>query len=253
MLNYLKLQFYYFTFERFPNLYRPSSKPFISGDTFRYMADHIFDESQSFNPNHVKNGDVIFLMSELYETFFTTHHPNIQEKYILITHNSFINLSKEVKIYIDEKIIHWYVLNLEIENTENYSIIPYGLENLRNFKFGKKKWFEKKDNLKNNLILSSFSIYSNYPIRKKIINISKKSRLIKLEKFSKPDEYFNELKSSLFVICPPGKGNDTSRIWEGLLFRTFPILVIDGFTNNLRKIGVPGIYLENWEELITAA
>lgn len=251
MLKYLKLQFYYFTFERFPNLYRPSSKPFISGDTFRSIADHIFDESKSFNPSHVNYGDVIFLMSDLYETFFKTHHPNIQEKYILITHNSFINLSKEVKIYIDEKILHWYVLNLELENTENYSIIPYGLENLRNFKFGRKKWFVKKDNLKNNLILSSFSNYSNYPIRKKIQNISMKSSLIKQQNFSTLDEYFNELKNSLFVICPPGKGNDTSRIWESLIFDTFPILVIDGFTNNLKKIGVPGIYLENWEDILS--
>jgi len=251
MIKYFKLQFYYFTFERFPNLYRPSSKPFISGDTFRSIADHIFDESKSFNPKNVNYGDVIFLMSELCEIFFTTHHPNIQNKYVLITHNSFKNLSKEVELYTDEKIIHWYVLNLELKNTEKYSLIPYGLENLRSLKYGRKKWFVKNNKLKKNLILSSFSIYANYPIRKKIENILNDSNLIDSKSFLPTEHYFNELKESLFVICPPGKGNDTSRIWESLIFDTFPIFVLNNFTTNLKTIGVPGIYLEKWEDILS--
>ena len=251
MIKYLKLQFYYFTFERFPNFYRPSSKPFISGDTFRSMADHIFDESKSFNPKNVNYGDVIFLMSELCETFFTTHHPDIQNKYVLITHNSFKNLSNEVELFIDEKVIHWYVLNLELKNTEKYSLIPYGLENLRSFKYGRKKWFVKNDKLKKNLILSSFSNNTNFPIRKKLESILSDSSLIKSKSFLSTEQYFNELKESFFVICPPGKGNDTSRIWESLIFDTFPIFVLNNFTSNLRTIGVPGIYLEKWEDILS--
>jgi len=251
MIKYFKLQFYYFTSERFPNLFRPSSKPFISGDTFRLMADHIFDESKSFDPKNVNKGDVIFLMSELCEIFFKTHHPYIQKKYILITHNSFKNISKEVEIYIDEKIIHWYVLNLELKNSDKYSLIPYGLENLKNFKYGRKKWFIKNDKLKKNLILSSFSSYSNYPIRSKIENILKDSSLVESKIFFSTEEYFDKLKESYFVICPPGKGNDTSRIWESLIFDTFPIFVTNNFTNNLKTIGVPGIYLEKWEDILS--
>ena len=52
-VNKFKLYFYYLTFERFPNIFRPSSKPFISGDTFRNYANHVFDESTTFNPNNV--------------------------------------------------------------------------------------------------------------------------------------------------------------------------------------------------------
>ena len=40
---------------------RESSWPFLSGDTFRKFADHLFDEtSTSFKPRKVKYGDVIF-------------------------------------------------------------------------------------------------------------------------------------------------------------------------------------------------
>ena len=46
----LKIRFFWLTLERFPSLFRPSSKPFVSGDTFRKFSDHIFDETKSLNP-----------------------------------------------------------------------------------------------------------------------------------------------------------------------------------------------------------
>ena len=29
----------------------------------------------------------------------------------------------------------------------------------------------------------------------------------------------------------------------------FPILILDTFTNNLKDLGVPGIYIQSWEDL----
>ena len=43
-----------YTILKNPKIYRPSSKPLISGDTFRKIADHIFDETQTLNPKRVK-------------------------------------------------------------------------------------------------------------------------------------------------------------------------------------------------------
>ena len=31
----------------------------------------------------------------------------------------------------------------------------------------------------------------------------------------------------------------------------FPILILDKFTNNLKDLGVPGIYLQSWQDLNT--
>ena len=41
-----------------PKIYRPSSKPLISGDTFRKMANHIFDETQTLQKS---KKDIVFL------------------------------------------------------------------------------------------------------------------------------------------------------------------------------------------------
>ena len=54
IVKYLKIKFFWITLERFPNLFRPSSKPFISGDTFRNFSDHIFDESNNIDIQKVK-------------------------------------------------------------------------------------------------------------------------------------------------------------------------------------------------------
>ena len=42
MFNSLKIKFFWLTLERFPDLFRPSTKPYISGDTINY-CDYIFD------------------------------------------------------------------------------------------------------------------------------------------------------------------------------------------------------------------
>ena len=54
-----------FTIDRHPNIFRPSSKPYLSGDSLRKYANFIFDETQSFNPNDVKENDIIFVKTDL--------------------------------------------------------------------------------------------------------------------------------------------------------------------------------------------
>ena len=50
IVKYLKIKFFWITLERFPNIFRPSSTPYLSGDTLRKYSDFIFDEIKSFDP-----------------------------------------------------------------------------------------------------------------------------------------------------------------------------------------------------------
>ena len=44
---------------------RPTSEPFISGDTVRNMCQHIFDETgQPFSPENIKCGDTVFVYTD---------------------------------------------------------------------------------------------------------------------------------------------------------------------------------------------
>lgn len=242
----LKLYFFWLTLERFPNLFRPSSKPYITGDSLRNFSDHIFDESKTLNPKKIKHNDIVFLSGNLIDIYFKYYHPKISSKYILITHNSDKNISEAETSYCDEKIIHWFAQNLECNNKENISIIPIGLENLRRLKFGRKTNFKHLEK-KSNLILNSYNINSNY-LKRSETKISL-DNFLEFQQFSNTNDYFKILKKSMFVIAPEGNGNDTHRIWESLICNTIPIMVKTNFSINLLKLGIPGIYLDQWEQL----
>ena len=143
MVKYFKLKFFELTFERYPNLFRPSSKPFISGDSFRNIANHVFDETKSFKGSDVKEKDIVFVNPTVIDFYFHLIHPEINNKYILITHNSDIRIGKSINKHLDEKIIHWYASNLDIKTDKNISLLPMGLENLRRLRYGRLKNFKK--------------------------------------------------------------------------------------------------------------
>jgi len=249
IIKFFKLQFYFLTFERFPNLFRPSSRPYISGDTFRNISDHIFDESSTFIPEKVSRNDVVYVMTDLINVYFKIQHPRITEKYILITHNSDLNVDDSINRYMDSKIIHWFSQNLS-SGTSKATLLPKGIENLRYLKYGRKKWFKSSQKSKVNKILCSFNLYTNYQYRSNVQRISNENEIVDVSYFQTPEEYFSNLSKYKFNICPPGKGRDTSRVWESLLLNVFPVFELNSFTKQFMQMGVPGIYLDKWEDLL---
>lgn len=248
MKTFLRKEFNKFTVERFPNIYRPDNLPYISGDTFRKFSNHIFDEASTFNPKKVKNNDIIFINSELINIFFKIQDPKINSKYILLSHNSDISPTLDELSLISNNVIHWFVQNLEYSSIERISYLPIGLEN--------KRWLRNRinkrlsyTNSKSKLILSSFNEFNNYSKRKIVLDIAQQNKIIENKKFNSSKAYFKQLSSYKFVLCPQGNGPDTHRVWESLLFKTFPIVEIDSFTENFQKIGLPAIYLDSWKDL----
>ena len=161
-----KIRFFWITLERFPNLFRPSSKPYLSGDTLRNFSDHIFDESKSIDPKNIKNKDIVFVNTDVIDIFFKTIFQEIKNDFVLITHNSDVNIESSHLEIIDSRVIHWFAQNLNIENKEKVSLIPIGLENLRRLKHGRRKWFSDPKKEKTKFILSSFNEFTNYKKRR---------------------------------------------------------------------------------------
>ena len=101
-----------------PKIYRPSSKPFISGDSFRKMANHIFDETKTLNVKKVKKNDIVFVRSDLLKYYFENYHSEINQQYILISHNSDEKINRFYLKYIDDKIIHWFCFKLKFKRRQ---------------------------------------------------------------------------------------------------------------------------------------
>lgn len=74
----------------FRGLDRRASTPLISGDGFRSYSQHICDETNNcrMDPSAVKDNDVIFVKTDLFELFATSVIPRINASYIIVSHNS---------------------------------------------------------------------------------------------------------------------------------------------------------------------
>src|SRR5271170_245325 len=118
-----------------------SSYPFISGDTFRSIADHIIDETnQPFCAHNVAPYDIIFVKTDYIGYFFATIHQNINNPYILITHNSdYSPIYRKTRPFghqvydlsgflYDKKLVAWFAQNSDYAHPK-LKPIPIGLAN----------------------------------------------------------------------------------------------------------------------------
>lgn len=61
-------------------------------------------------------------------------------------------------------------------------------------------------------------------------------------------EYYEELQKHLFVVCPPGNGKDTHRVWEALYFGAIPIVEDSEMYRYFSKL-FPILIVESWFQI----
>lgn len=230
--------------------FRFSSKPYISGDSFRNFCNHIFDENKKINPKKVNFGDYIFVKTDLFVEFFSLYHPKIENEYYLITHNSDLNVGNDELKYIDDKIIHLFSQNLVSNFKDNVSLIPIGIENRWRLKNGKLNNF-KKNSLSREKTIPIFSCFSSETnnIRNSIVYETTQNPLVEHYNQLTNKIYLDKLSRSMFCICPEGNGVDTHRIWESYIMESIPIVVLNSFTSQLKSMNFPMLYLEKWDDI----
>jgi hypothetical protein len=232
------------------SFFRYSSKPYISGDTFRNLSKHIHDETKLVNPKNVNENDIVFLKTDFIESYFSNIHPQISFNYNLITHNSDISVTNKLIELKDDKIKNWFIQNLDAPATNTIHPLPIGLENRRYFNNGKISLY-KRAQIKNKdkYILSAFNTFSNPKERSELNKITKNNPLVNKLDASFQNDYVSELASHKYALCPAGNGLDSHRIWESLILGVIPIVKESYFSKNLNNMGIPMVLLKNWGEL----
>ncbi len=234
---------------------RPGSTPYLSGDTFRQLADHIYDETGGFQPESVMAGEIIFVKTDLLEKYFTDIHPLIQFPYKLISHNSDRNITKKELSYIDEKIIHWYGQNVTVSHPK-LTPLPIGLENLHiylngivdNFSY----WRKKQTSGKKNLILFGFNVQTN-PVERQAAITQLRQTGVAEEIISPliPPAYVAHLNQYHFVASPTGNGLDCHRTWEALYLGVIPIVKRSVASEFFASLQLPIWLIDDWSEMTT--
>jgi hypothetical protein len=142
----------------------------------------------------------------------------------------------------------WYAQNATYDDP-NLISIPIGLENHTGGskgKFTNHQWFfQNIEKLKSNL---KSGIYCNWGLtndyRKKILEKIKVPYYWE-EKLSF-EQYCENMSHHKYVICPPGNGVDTHRLWEALYLGCIPIVLKHRI---YRDYNLSIIQVNSWEEI----
>lgn len=252
-----------------------SSYPYITSYTFMYeICDHFlisgYDTEYVLNlnsereliPNNVKNGDFIFIKTDLLVLFINNYLPKINNNFNIITGRSDYTIdNKYYNLLENEKLIKMYSVNTVIEHYKLVTI-PLGIQNL-NWRFDNNPQSNYRliDNVNSEHldikgdILMSFQIHTNSKIRQDLYNRFKDMDFVKIRNFSNNErndeefvkEYFREIKSHKFVLCPWGNGYDCHRNWETLYLGSIPIIKRHISFNSFEDL--PIWFVDDWDEV----
>lgn len=258
--------FLVFLFLVFCNIFgdtdRCGSYPYISGDTFRELADHILESNNllsikyfvGFDVLKVKNGDIIFVELTALDLFFKDYHNKIKSKYILITHNHDESAPGKFKKYLDDpNLVAWFTQNSNLDFHPKLIPIPIGIPNRTFYKLGhndlKLTFFRNKfvSCEKENLVYLNFVIKNNSGERQIVYDLFKDLDFVKCQGKGRWEIYLQDLAKSKFALSPPGKGLDCHRTWEALYMNCFPI--VKHSTLNKLYEDLPIIVINDWCEI----
>lgn len=236
---------------------RPSSEPYLSGDTFRKYCDIVFDEEyKNFDPTKVNDGDIIFISQSgepnPLAIFFTRYYSAIKARCIIVTHNGDHAITEHYRQYLDDdKIFLWFAQNIAFSHPKLIPI-PIGLENAW-WKRGYEKLIPtlqqqiSETKQKKYLALLNFSINTKTAERLPIYNYFHDKAYCYCPGKKDLKAYLQDVANSKFVFSPQGNGFDCHRTWEALYLGAIPIVK----TSTLDKLyeGLPVLIVNDWHEV----
>lgn len=233
---------------------RISRQPYISGDGFREICNHWFDEAAAnFDPELVQAKDLIFIRVDLIGTFLETYHSKIPNPYIIISHNGDDAVPNKYAHYLDDpKIIAWFSQNIDTKHPKLYGL-PIGLPN--------KHWPRGKTNAiidaarktmpslqaRQNKAYMNFLTRTNPKVRNPVYSYFANKPFCKKSQNLSHHDFLTEIVQCKFVISPPGNGVDCVRHWESLLLGSIPIIQHSSIDELFTDL--PVIFINNWHEV----
>ncbi len=223
------------------NRKRITTGEFISGDNFRSVCDHIFDETHPWlDTEFIKEGDAIFVSGHYIDDFIGIYSTHIKHPYILITHNSDRSMpsgstvnqdylaSPNLHYFLDdEKLFLWFAQNVDMAHPKLIHI-PIGIENIHwghNYVHSITEICNRQPGIpKNRLLSANFSVATNKPGRQCVYDWFKNKPFCFFPGQKNIRDYLIDVAQSKFILSPPGNGLDCHRTWEALYVGTIPIV-----------------------------
>ncbi len=227
---------------------------FINGNKFLEIADFAIDfDHNDLITDLYKKDAVIFCKTDFISELFSFLKFS-RRKYMLITHMSDYPINEVRFKSAPPSIVKWYAENAIYED-DRLIPIPLGLENhtgRSKGKFTNHQWFIEnverlKDIIKSNTLYCNWNPDTNNEARNGITQkLRDNGNGLVTEHGLSFESYCESLARYQWVVCPPGNGVDTHRVWETLYVGSYPIVL----KNRIYKdYDLPILQVEKWEDV----
>jgi len=205
---------------------RPHSYPWFTGDTLRYAANWIVDETIiALDVGRMRDGEVVFVKTDLLGKFGQLS-TQIKTRFVLVTHNSALSPPRSTHYLLKHPmLIRWFAQN---PSHPSMFALPVGLANQR--------WPHGNVEVIKKLRRSKCDTSNRYAIYNRQISRTHPARDAIQAHFERMDgartgnhrlsfeQYLTEVHCADFVVCPPGSGFDSHCAWEAALLGTIPLV-----------------------------
>ncbi len=234
-----------------------TSYPYLSEDTWYTFCDWKLSPKEGFDPTKVKLGDTVMIEDidcKIWETlkvFQTEYLPKISEPFILITPRSDYSLPGNFDYLLSsEKIVAWFVQNIDRAPTDKLFPMPIGLTGRR---WGYDPVHIDHANEKRALEPNSRGqfVYVNFemthPNRDSCFKHLRTLKKVTFASRKSLEGYLKDLSQSVFVASPRGNGLDCHRTWEALLLGCYPIVKHSSLDPLFEDL--PVVLIHDWKEV----
>ncbi|MFV0337001.1 MAG: hypothetical protein ACK5LK_01985 [Chthoniobacterales bacterium] len=203
----------------------------VNADAFRGLCDHAFWHNAEPRKNpHFRHGDIVFCkIDEAWRLFRALRRT--RKRIVLVTGEGDKPISPELWKQRPPHILAWFGMNM-FASAESAYPIPLGLGNSDGTKTP--HWSEIQTALaapppRTQLLYANFGTDSNPGVREPLQKWLQRPKQNWITQRPHTDAagksgYLHDLMSHHFVLCPPGNGEDTHRMWEALYCGAIPVV-----------------------------
>lgn len=196
-----------------------------------HETQHLYDASP-FVPEDVRDGDVVFVKTDLLDLFCGRLLRRITARFVLITGHSDLSPSDDARavLHLDARVLRWYAANATWRDHKTIPI-PIGLSEpdrpIGDQRQVQAQVLARAHAHEGRLCKALFPAMDiNCDVRAELQHL-RHPELVRSETKQPYGQYLATLAKHRFALCPRGGGIDVHRVHEAILVRTVPIYISD--------------------------
>ena len=230
-----------------------NNSPFISGDSIASLCDYVAygrKKIDRLDLDKIRAAKSIFIYGEKFTEFLELAGEHVNAR-TLVTGNSDQNFIEPVDL--PSSVSLWLCQNNAISNLKEVRTLPIGIENLRLGRSGLPKYFKPhRETASINRVLVPPMSPTNTIRLPTIFQAMKRSDVFEVRRTLLAErEYFSMTRDFRFIFCCEGNGFENHRIWETLYQGSFPVMFNSLWSNSLKYLRLPILYIDSLDEINT--